>query len=166
MFSFLKRKRDLLNRAFGTVKQFDRYWSTTVKAEIVLWGKPYKLNCMVAMDSEHTAITQAQEDIFIRFTENSSLIRGDVERIVADYFGTTDESVLLKKFDPYQLMISPNGECAIIASNADDEDMHDVLPGLAVVIYPSLAIFTEEDYSEYALRDGCDEIRTILYGGA
>ncbi len=163
--NLFKRKKDPPNIIFGNVKLFGRRWSTSVKAGIALWGKEYNLNCIIIADKERPEINQAQEAVFRKFTENSSLIPKGVERIVADYFGTTDASVLMSKFDPYELMISPNAECAIIANNADDEEMDDVLPGLAVVVYPKMAIFTEEDYSEYVLFSGSDEIKTELYGG-
>ena len=93
------------------------------------------------------------------------LIQGHVENIVSDYYNVTDPETLISKFGPYELMITPNLDCRILASNADDEDIHDVLPGLAVVVYPRMAIFTEEDYSEYALRGGANHIKEKLYGG-
>lgn len=165
MFSFLKKKKSPPNRVFGTVKQFDGYWSTSVKGSIVLWGKDYQLNCVVTVDDSHPEITPAQEDVYLRFAQNTDQIQKQIEHIVSDYFGTTDASVLLSKFLPYQLMVSPKGELAVIAKNADDGDWHDDPPGLAVVIFPRLSIFTKEDFSEYALRDGCDEVKAILYGG-
>ena len=163
MFGLFKRKKDISNRVFGTVKLFGRRWSTSVKADITLWDKVYELNCNVVADKECPEINQTQENVFSRFVEKSCQFSGQVEKIVADYFGTTDASVLLSKFCPYELMISPNGECAIIASNADDEDVHDVLPGLAVIVYPKMAIFTEEEYSEYVLRGGEYKIKAALY---
>lgn len=166
MFRLLKKKKNEPNRAFGTVKKFDGYWSTSEKAEFVLWNKAYQVNCMVSAGSNQAEITKKQEDVYIRFKENCGLLQREIERVVAAYFSTTDASVLLSKFTPYQMRISPSGECAIIASNADDENQEDALPGLAVVLYPRVAIFTKEDYLEYALRDGCDEIREILYGGS
>lgn len=165
MLGLFKRKKDLSNKVFGTVKLFGRRWSTSVNAEIVLWGKAYTLNCIVVADKGHPEINQQQEDAFSRFMKNNREIRGDVEQAVADYFGTTDPFVLLSKINPYELMITPNAECAIIASNADDEDTHDVLPGLAVIVYPKMAIFTEEEYSEYVLFGGASEIKAALYGG-
>lgn len=165
MFSFLKRKKKELNRAFGAVHRYDGYWSTSVKAEIVLWGKCYQLSCMVAVARDQAEITKAQEDTYLRFKDNCSLLGGQIERIVENYFDEEEPAVLLEKFTPYQMIISPQGECAIVAHNADDEDMDDVLPGLAVVLYPTLAIFTKEDYTEYAFHGGCNKIREILYGG-
>ena len=166
MFNFLKKKKSEPNRVFGTVKRFDGYWSTSEKIALVLWDKPFQLSCTVSAGSGQAEITKEQEDICLLFRENCSLLREKIEGVVAGYFETTDASVLLSKFLPYEVQISPNAECAIIAGNADDEEFDDVLPGLAVVIYPKVAIFTEEDYSEYALRDGCDEVREILYGGS
>lgn len=165
VLNLFKRKKDLPNTTFGKVKLFGRRWSTSVKASISLWGKEYSLNCILIAEKEHPEINQGQEDVFRRFTQNSSYISKGVERIVADYFGTTDAALLTSKFGPYELMISPNAECAIVANNADDEEMDDVLPGLAVVVYPKMAIFTEEDYSEYVLFSGSDEIKAELYGG-
>ena len=165
MFGLFKRKKDISNRVFGTVKLLGRKWSTSVKADITLWDKTYGLSCNVVAEKGSPEINQAQENAFSRFVKNSCELREQVERIVAEYFGITDASVLLSKFCPYELMISPNGECAIIASNADDGDVHDVLPGLAVIVYPKMAIFTEEAYSEYVLRGGADEIKVALYGG-
>lgn len=165
MFSFLKRKKKGTNRAFGEVHRYDGYWSTSEKAEIVLWGKCYQLNCMVAAARDQAEIAEVQEDVYLCFKDNRNFLRTQIERVVANYFGEEDPAVLVEKFTPYQLIISSQGECVIIAHNADDEDMDDVLPGLAVVLYPVVAIFTKEDYTEYAFHGGCDEIREKLYGG-
>lgn len=165
MFCFLKKKKDMPNRVFGNVRRFDGYWSTNLQAEVTLWERQYLLSCMIYANSEHTEITREQEDAYQYFVQNGKMICKAAENLLADYFGTVDATVVLSKFEPYQLMISPNGECAIVAKNADDGNLHDALPGLAVVIFPKLAVFTKEDYLEYALRDGCDEIKTMLYGG-
>lgn len=62
---------------------------------------------------------------------------------------------------------APNkGECAIIADNADDqaeEYVHDPAPGLAVVIYPPIAIFTDEDYAGHVFgTSGSSELENEL----
>jgi hypothetical protein len=38
------------------------------------------------------------------------------------------------------------------------------LPGLAVIIYPKMAVFTEEAYSEYVFLSGDKVIKKELYG--
>ena len=166
MLNLFKRKKNAPNKVFGDVKRFDNHWAALEKVDIMLWGRSYKLDCSIITGPNRQEITQLQEDIYIRFTEEHVAVQKRVEKIVSDYYGSTEPDVLMSKFEPYELMITPKGECAILAGDADDEDLHDVLPGLAVVIYPTMAIFTEEHFTEYVLLGKNSEIKEKLHGGA
>jgi hypothetical protein len=159
----LFRKKTIVNEVFGAVKLYADKWSASTNLGLLLWNKEYKLHISI-VDNSGSGINQLQEETFVQFKNNIEMHQKDIEQIVASYFNMTDASDLIARFVPYELLLNTNGECVIIGENNDDEDTHDVLPGLAVVIYPKLAIFTGDAYSRYAFFDVEDDVKNELYG--
>ena len=157
------KKNSLFNESFGVVKHWGFAWTTEEKTLIVLWNKAYELHIDIVDKQGKSGISKLQEDTYIKFKENLAENQKNVEQVVSIFFNTTNVDSLISKFIPYSIQINTNGECALIGENPEDEDIHDVLPGLAVIIYPKMAVFTEEAYSEYVFLSGDKNIRRELY---
>ncbi len=159
-----RKKKKLISEVFGEVKHYGFSWTTSAKTLFVLWNKAYELHIDIVDKQAKSGISKLQEETYIKFKENLAENQKNVEKIVSKFFNTTNDDSLISKFIPYSIQINRNGECALIGENTEDEDIQDVLPGLAIIIYPRMAIFTEEAYSEYVFLSGDEDIKKELYG--
>lgn len=160
----MSKKKTIESDVFGKLTLWNDDWTSSKKILINLWDKEYELELNVINDAVNGGVNKLQEESYIKFIKNMSENKKSIEAIVSNFFNTKERDVLVSKFLPYMLLLNINGECALIAENADDEDIHDILPGLAVVIYPKIAVFTHEDYNEYVYFANGDDIKNILYG--
>lgn len=163
MFNLFRKKRVIRNDVFGEVKLWTHEWATSVKVHLLLWGKKYKLNVGIVDDFEEGSITTIQEDTFLKFINSLDENQHRIENIISDFFEDKDAEILSSKFIPYKLLININGECAVLAENMDDDNSHDEAPGIAVVVYPKMRVFTSEAYQEYVFFGGDDDIKRVLY---
>lgn len=160
----MSKKKTIESKVLGKLTLWNDDWTSNKKVLFNLWDKDYALELDVINDAENGGVNKLQEEAYIKFIKNMSENKKSVEEIVTKFFNTKERDVLISKFLPYILLLNINGECALIAENTDDEDIHDILPGLAVVIYPKTAVFTHEDYNEYVYFGNGDDIKNILYG--
>lgn len=158
------RKKSLKNEVFGEMKYWGIQWESNTKITIELWNKTYHINLSVVAKSEKDGISEKQENVFKYFKETIHERQKEIERSVGEYFDTCDEQILISKFTPTELEISIKGECALLADNADDDDSHDPPLGLAVVVLPKAAVFTQEEYAGYIFGGGDYFITKELYG--
>lgn len=148
------RKKPIIDEVFGEMIYWTIEWRAKSKIEITLWNNTYKIDLCAVATAEKDGISEIQRKAYKHFKETIIDMQKEIEKLVSDYFQTQDEQVLIEKFTPTDLQISLKGECAIIASNADDEEIHDTQPGLAVVVYPQKKIYTNEDYAGYIFGGG------------
>ena len=157
------KKKVLHNDVFGDMKYWGVEWNSDAKIAINLWNREYEVRLGVVAKKEADGISEIQEKAYSDFKETIIARQREIETIIEDYYQTHDTQVLISKFTPTELQISTRGECAILADNADDEDMHDPLPGLAVVVSPKVALFTQEEYAGYVFS-GSYFVELELYG--
>lgn len=148
------KKKPIKDEVFGEMIYWTTEWRSKSKIELTLWNNTYKIDLCAVAGAEKEGISEIQRNAYKHFKETIIEQQKEIEKLVSDYYQTQDEQVLAEKFTPMDLQISLKGECAIIASNADDEDIHDVQPGLAVVVYPKKGIYAGEDYAGYIFGSG------------
>ncbi len=128
------------------VRRWEVDWLGGVNILIELWRKKYVLNVSIDHNQENSDISKLQKKIYKKYLKNIVENQKKIEEAVSKYFNTTEIDILISKFIPYELQINIKGECALIAKNIEDKDIHDVLPELAVVIYPKMLILPREAY--------------------
>jgi hypothetical protein len=148
------KKKPLMNEVFGELVYWGVQWVAKSKFPITLWNKTYHLRLCVVSGDEKAGVNSVQEEAYLQLKEQIATMQTAVEHAVSDYFDLQDAQTLTERFIPYDMEISTRGECAIIAENAADDDMQDVEPGLAVVVYPKLAIYDGEIYAGYVFGTG------------
>lgn len=148
--SFFKKNKPLINEVFGSLRFWTDTWTADHKIPLQLWGRSYELSLAVKDNPDIKGVSKLQENIYLRFTENIVENQHLIEQEVSRFFNTADTDSLVSKFIPYEIIITSRGECAVIAENTEDDDMNDINPGLAVVIYPKCAIFAADEFEEYA----------------
>jgi hypothetical protein len=158
------KKKPLVNSTFGEMFYWNTAWDATSKISLTLWDKAYSITLRVVAEKEKDGISQIQENAYRNFKEKKFEARKNIEEAVEKYYSTSDKQVLISKFTPTELQFSTKGESALIADNADDEDWHDPPPGLAVIISPKVAIFTQEEYAGYVFGGSDYYVEKELYG--
>jgi hypothetical protein len=158
------KKKPLANGTFGEMIYWTVEWRATSKIPLTLWNKAYNITLCAVAQKEKDGISEIQEKAYCNFKEKMFEAQKSIEEAMEKFYNTSNEQVLISKFTPTELQFSIKGECALMADNADDEDWHDPPPGLAVIISPKIAIFTQEEYAGYVFGGSDYDIEKELYG--
>ncbi|MDD5934976.1 MAG: hypothetical protein PUC65_05315 [Clostridiales bacterium] len=155
------KKSKVNNEVFGEVKRWELGWTPSAHVQFELWNQTYELGIEI-VDPDNDSISKCQEDAYIKFKEKLEEFEKAVEQAASDYLDTQDTNVLKSMFKPYDLQISLNGECILMVDDTEQEEMDDQ-EGLAVFLFPKIAIFPGEQYRDYVLGGGDEDIRRELY---
>jgi hypothetical protein len=143
------------NKTFGEVA-FNTGWQTSPKLTISLWGKSFFIDVTASSYSAEQPITEAQETAFAELKKNLKAKQTTMEKLLIEFYknyeyyedgdlvsynGELEKGALLAEVMPTQLLVSKDGECAVMFDQETDPDN-----GLAVVIYPTEAIMTQDEY--------------------
>ena len=138
----------MVNKVFGEVF-FDTGWYT--KTEITLWGKVYFIYVCAASYRKTDLITTEQEEAYATFKGTISEKQKRIELLLSSeenlkwykvaYGLELEPEQLPEELTPTGLLISREGECALLFDQESDPDN-----GLAVVIISREEVLTQDDY--------------------
>ena len=129
------------NKVFGEMF-FDTGWET--QSEINLWGKSYSIKVRANAYYEEDEITAEQEASYLSFKDKQIEKLHLVETLLLQYAVNLSSEQLNTRFTPKTLIIWDNGNYALLFSDTNDSDN-----GIAVILYPTEEIMSQDEYLTY-----------------
>ncbi|OPX42034.1 hypothetical protein CLHUN_40930 [Ruminiclostridium hungatei] len=155
-----------IHPSLGEIKYLGIGWEKTEKAKVTLWSKTYDIPlCFIAKTVEED-VNEKQGVTLERFRNVVNEQKNQIEKLIMECFECDNEENSSHRFIPKEILFSQNGECALFARDADEENYNDIGASIAMFLVPKLMLEYPENCLDYILGGGGFFIKQELYGGS
>lgn len=137
--------------SLGEMKYLGVGWKLTEKVKMTLWNKAYDVPVCLVTSSVEEDVNEKQADSMEKLRSVIAEQKSKIEEVIMQYLKSDDEEDSCRRFVHEDIYISQNGECALFARDADEEEYDDLGSGFAMFLVPKIMLYSPEDCLDFVL---------------
>ena len=137
--------------SLGEMKYLGVGWRLTEKVKMTLWNQTYDVPVSLVTPSVEEDVNEKQVDSMGKLRSAISEQKSKIEEVIMQYIKSDDEEESCRRFIHENIYISQNGECALFARDADEEEYDDLGSGFAMFLVPKTMLYSPEDCLDFVL---------------